>query len=214
MSGNLLKYLIGLRENFENVKNIEEFVADEYWEDTDYIPDSFKDGDTIKNPCFKYDADRVNQLDQACVQRVLSESKSPDQTRVLKKVFGIEDSVVPVNSVKETKPTVTTTEPKKSTEEPKKSTEEPKEQSTNDDNCSGNILNFECNKNLKILIWCLIALVVLLVFSFIIYAMSSTKTNQDMYIAKQSNQKMSQEPLVRVERGNFVDRMIGRNKRR
>ena len=198
LSTNLLKYFTDLRENFDSVKNIEGFVADPFWGDTDYIPDSFKDGDRIVNPCLKYDPDRVNQLDQECVKEIMAASTSPEQTKALAKVFGIDSpatvtttppavTTVPptvtttpsptVTTTPTTSPTVTTTStiPPTVTTEP--TTTPVPLVIVPDDTCSNNILDFQCNKNLKILIWCLIIACVFLILSFIIYVMYTSQNS-------------------------------------
>jgi len=175
---NLLNYFKDLRENYDNFKNIEGFVADDYWDDTDYIPDSFKQGDSIINPCYKYNPNpnEENQLDQECVKKTLEESTSPEQTVVLKKVFGIDTpaSTTSVTTVTPTTPvtTVTPTTPDTSVTP---TTPDTTVAPTVDNLCSGNILDFQCNKNLKIVIWCLIILCGLLVISFIVYIMYNSK---------------------------------------
>ena len=112
---NLLKYFQDLRENYDNFKNIEGFVVDPFWGDTDYIPDSFKQDGKIVNPCFKYNPDGVNKLDQECVKKTLEDSTSPQQTAALKKVFGIDSSdkiwPAPVTTEKPVTPQVTTEKP-------------------------------------------------------------------------------------------------------
>jgi hypothetical protein len=178
MVTNLLKYFKDLRENYDNVKNIEGFVADDYWGDTDYIPESFKQGDRIVNPCYKYNPHGENKYDQECVKKTLEESTSPEQTKVLKKVFGIDTPattqgtpdtpgtsdtpVTPVTPVAPTTP-VAPVAPVVPT----------------DNLCSANILDFQCNKNLKIVIWCLIIVCVLLVISFIVYIMYNSKQKEN-----------------------------------
>lgn len=195
MVTNLLKYFKDLRENYDNVKNIEGFVADDYWGDTDYIPESFKQGDRIVNPCYKYNPHGENKYDQECVKKTLEESTSPEQTKVLKKVFGIDTPattqgtpdtpgtsdtpVTPVTPVAPTTP-VAPVAPVVPT----------------DNLCSANILDFQCNKNLKIVIWCLIIVCVLLVISFIVYI---------MYNSKQKENGTSITPITHVAKSATTD---------
>jgi hypothetical protein len=232
---NLLNYFQDLRENYDNFKNIEGFVADDYWEDTDYIPDSFKQGNSITNPCYKYNPNpnEENQLDQECVKKTLEESTSPEQTVVLKKVFGIDTpaSTTPVTTVTPTT-SVTTITPTTPDALATPTTPDTTVAPTIDNLCSGNILDFQCNKNLKIVIWCLIILCALLVISFIVYIMYNSKqkehtpkyttpvkhliknTTSDR-IASSPTTNVSFSPLPPVkyqntdQRDGFLKRMIG-----
>jgi hypothetical protein len=233
ISTNLLKYFTDLRENFDNVKNIEGFVADPFWGDTDYIPDSFKDGDRIVNPCLKYDPDRVNQLDQECVKEIMAASTSPEQTKALEKVFGIDSPATVTNttpspavtttppSTETTSPAVTTTPPSTETTSPTVTTTSPTVTTTSpvvisvpttlpDDTCSNNILDFQCNKNLKILIWCLIIACVFLILSFIIYVMYTSQKSGNTTVLATEMGEMIQTNTNAPQKIPSVDR-VGNN---
>lgn len=174
---NLLEYFKDLRENYDNFKTIEGFVADPFWGDTDYIPDSFKKDGKISNPCYKYDPSKEHYYDQECVKNVLAESTSPQQTAVLKKVFNID---TPATTTPETtEQPVTTLTPVTTTPTTTPVVPNVVPDTTTADLCNGNILDFQCNKNLKILIWCLIIVCVLLVISFIIYIMYNSKQKEN-----------------------------------
>jgi uncharacterized integral membrane protein len=254
---NLLEYFKDLRENYDNFKNIEGFVVDPFWGDTDYIPESFKQDGKIVNPCFKYNSNEVNQLDQECVKRILSESTSSQQTAALKKVFNIDipatttpvttemkQPVTPTVATKQPVTTLTpatttpTTTPATTTPTTTPATTTPVATSTSpttspnlkeiDDLCSGNILDFKCNKNLKILIWCLIIVCVLLVISFIIYIMYNSKQKEnttpvkELYTTSSPTTDVSFSPPPPKmkyqnntnQREGFLKRMLGGKNRR
>jgi hypothetical protein len=173
---NLLEYFVNLKENFDNIKYIENFEADPYWGDTSNIPDSWKHKDgRVYDPKLEYDPNAL-----------YDDREDNDTYDYLKPLL---------ENVDKTKTTKYTDEDAK-----EKITDNEEE---DEEECSDNILDLSCNKGFKMMIWGLILLsliffIILIVFIARKFMSDSTQiSSQPVQTTEQSVQSV--QPIQPVQ---------------
>ena len=146
---NLLEYFVKIRENFDNIKYIENFVADPYWGDTSNIPASWKHKDgRVYDPKLEYDPDSLydDREDNDTYDSLKPLLKGFDKTKTTK--YTDEDAEEKIE------------------EDEKDALFKEKD---DEEECSDNILDLSCNKNFKMMIWVLIFISLILFVILIVF---------------------------------------------
>ena len=155
----VLEYFKKIKENYENIKTIEGFEIEYCWGETSNIPPpswTHEDG-RVYDPKYKYNSlyYQSSNITSNQLPVVAANEETSTNTKIISPTTTVNSlsDVEKKSSHPETKPDAKEKSIKKS------------------DNCSNNIFDFECNKEMKILIWCLIVFTILFIFVFVGYAL-------------------------------------------